>query len=192
MIAFIVGKVYSYGKDYVVVENNGVGYYLNFSRPEKISLGQELMFHTYQHVREDDISLFGFLTPEEKILFMNLISVKGVGPKSAIAILGASPTSELVNAIELGDVGFLKRMPGIGAKTASQIILDLKGKLVEEQNDSNYKSIAFDEAIAALKSLGYKTNEIQTITKELAAHQDLTTDEYIKTGLQLLLKRKGM
>lgn len=191
MIAFILGKVHSYGRDYLIVENNGIGYYMYFSRPEKISLGQEIMVHTYQHVREDEISLYGFLTQEEKELFLNLISVKGVGPKTAIVILGSVPASELVQAIEMGDLPFLKRMPGIGAKTASQIILDLKGKLVEDQTKAVSKSVAFEDAIVALKSLGYKNAEIQAISKELSSHTDYTTDEYIKLGLQLLLKRKG-
>ncbi len=190
MIGFIKGKVHSYGLDYVLIENNGIGYHVFFAHPDSIVLNQDVMIYTYQHVKEDEISLFGFISNEEKNLFMNLISVKGVGPKTALNILAATKVEHLISAIENSDLSILKKLPGIGAKTASQIILDLKGKLIQDVAKEGKKNINYEDAISGLKSLGYKASELQFISKELSSKENLSTDELIKEGLKLLLKRK--
>ena len=141
MIAFIKGIIFSYTLNTVIVENNGVGYEIFFAHPDSIRLNQEVMIYTYHHIREDENSLFGFLSIEEKELFEKLIGVKGIGPKTAMGILGASSLDQLINSIEQGEVNALKKIPGIGAKAASQIILDLKGKLVHVETVDNLKMI---------------------------------------------------
>lgn len=191
MIAFIIGKVYAYGMDYVILDNNGIGYRVNFMHPEVLTLNKEIMIYTYQHVREDEISLFGFISMDEYELFISLIAVKGLGPRTALNILASINSNELVKIIENNDVDALKRLPGIGAKTASQIILDLKGKLVRNDNDDDKLPDSLNDALSALKSLGYKTSEIQSLSKELIKQPNKTSEEYVKLGLQILLLRKG-
>ncbi len=191
MIAFIRGTVYSFGADYVIVDNNGIGYYINFMHPEVLSLGQSVTIFTYQHFREDATVLYGFVDQEEHDLFTKLISVKGLGPKTALTMLGAADYHAIIQAIEKGDVAFLKKMPSIGAKTAQQIILDLKGKLVEDEKQETAKTNeAVEEAVLGLKSLGYKSYEINTILGELSKMDLPSSDEYLKAGLKLLLGRK--
>lgn len=191
MIAYIIGKVYSYGMDHVILDNNGIGYRINFMHPEVLTLNKEIMIYTYQHVREDELSLFGFISMDEYALFISLIAVKGLGPRTALNILASINSNELVKIIENNDVNALKRLPGIGAKTASQIILDLKGKLIRNDNDDTKIPDSLNDALSALKSLGYKTSEIQSLSKELIKQPDKTSEEYVKLGLQILLLRKG-
>ena len=192
MIAFIKGSVYSFGIDHVIIETvSGIGYKVYYNHSQPLTLGQNVLLFTYQQIREDAHVLFGFMRKEELELFEKLISVKGLGPKTALGILTAASYSQVVNAIEQGEVNFLKKMPGIGAKTASQIILDLKGKLVSTEESKPVINSKIMDAIEALKALGYKNAEIQAISKQMQ-EQDLDSAEaYVKLGLQLLLKRKG-
>jgi len=185
MIGFLRGKVHYIGKDYVLLDVNNVGYHINFNNVSKLNLNEEVLIYTYQNVREDELSLFGFLTIEEYELFVKLIGVKGLGPKIASGILAAASLSSIIDAIESGNVAFMKSMPGVGNKTASQIILDLKGKLVESNNE--VISDELKDVEQALKSLGYKQNEIKPILKELN-YKNLTTEEYLKEALKLLKK----
>ncbi|PKM89893.1 MAG: Holliday junction branch migration protein RuvA [Firmicutes bacterium HGW-Firmicutes-10] len=191
MIAFIRGKVHAFGLDWVILDTQGVGYRIGFSRPEMLSLNTEVLLYTYQHIREDEISLYGFLSMDELRLFEQLLSVKGLGPKTALNMMTASSFIKIISAIETGDVTFLKTMPGIGAKTASQIVLDLKGKLVESEKKDSKASVEIVDAVAALKSLGYKASELAGIEKYLISLNLTSVDELIKAGLQFLLKRKG-
>jgi Holliday junction DNA helicase RuvA len=191
MIAFIQGKVHSYGLDHVIIENNGVGYRIYFGHPEVLTLNKEIMIFTYQHVREDEISLFGFISEDEYALFMKLIAVKGLGPKTALNILSFIGAEALIKVIEKEDIAQLKRLPGIGTKTASQIILDLKGKLVDQNKDNETISDDINDTMIALKTLGYKASELQSLPSELMKHPNLKTEEYIKMALQILHGRKG-
>ena len=194
MIAFVRGKVMAYGADYVIVDCGSIGFRINFMHPEMLSLNQEVTIYTYQNVREDEISLYGFSSTDEYDLFLSLIQVKGIGPKTALSILSRKSVEELVRIIESNDVNGLKSLPGIGAKAASQIILDLKGKLVHPDagKDAREDSLEFNDAISALKSLGYKQNDINPILSELRNQQYQTTQEYVLYALQLLAKRKGV
>jgi holliday junction DNA helicase RuvA len=191
MIAFIRGKVHAFGLDWVILDTQGVGYRIGFPRPEVLSLNTEVLLYTYQHIREDEISLYGFLSMDELRLFEQLLTVKGLGPKTALNMMSASSFVKIIAAIETGDVTFLKTMPGIGAKTASQIVLDLKGKLVESEKKDSKASIEIQDAVAALRSLGYKASELAGIEKYLISLNLTSVDELIKAGLQFLLKRKG-
>ena len=185
MIGFVRGKVHAYGVDYVLIDVNGIGYRINFNHPESLSIGQEITIYTYQNVREDEISLFGFLSLEEHDLFVKLISVKGLGPRIASSILGRASVESVIKAIEEGDVEFMKRMPGVGNKTASQIILDLKGKLVETGDveiDDRLKDVQ-----DALKQFGYKNQEIKPVMKALRNEKG-STDELVKKALKMFAK----
>ncbi len=191
MIAFIHGTVFALSQDSIVIDNHGIGWQINFMQQGSVNLGQEVTIYTYQSFGQDDQQLFGFLQKSTLELFQRLIMVKGLGPKTALKMLAGGNQDEVIKAIETGDVGYLKSMPGIGSKTASQIILDLKGKLVSGDQDQPVNQ-NMQEALAALKNLGYKTYEINDIQKELAATPAASADEYLKTALKLLLKRKGM
>ena len=191
MIAYIKGTVEMINQDSIVVEAAGIGYEINFAKPEMLSLSMPVQIHTYQHLREDENSLYGFLSRPEKELFIKLISVKGLGPKTALGIFRKASYDALITAIEQQDIAFIKSMPGIGAKTASQIILDLKGKLVSSVPDASAgSSREMEDALDALKALGYKQNECTQVLKYLTGFPDKTTDEYVKLGLQYLLSFK--
>lgn len=191
MIAFIKGKVHSYNSESVILENNGIGYRIFMADAPTLVLNQEVMIYTYQQFREDATILYGFQKIEEHDLFVRLISVKGIGPKIAISAMSAASCTSIIAAIENGDAAALKRLPGIGAKAASQIILDLKGKLVEDSKEEKAINTNLRDAIDALKALGYKNNEIHSIMKDLNKEKDLSVDEYIRLALSLLLKKKG-
>ena len=185
MIGFIRGLVHAYGIDYVLIDVGGVGYRINFYHPESLSLGKQMTIYTYQNVREDEISLYGFLSLEEYDLFVKLISVKGLGPKIASAILAKASVDSLINAIEQGDVAFMKSMPNVGSKTASQIILDLKGKLVD--GDFNNAPDNLNDVLEALKAFGYRPQEIKPVLKKLVNEKG-STEELVKKALGMLSK----
>ncbi len=131
MIAYIKGKVTFIQEDSIIIDVQGIGYEIICPNPFVFQsyLQKELFIYTYHHVREDIQCLYGFKDEDEKQLFTQLISVSGIGPKSAIAILGSVHVPDFVAAVESEDEKYLTQFPGVGKKTARQIILDLKGKL---------------------------------------------------------------
>ena len=203
MYEFIKGMVEFVGPEYIVIENNGIGYQIATPNPFIFAGKMETLVtvYTYHYVREDLIALYGFETREEKRLFTKLLNVSGIGPKGALAILASGEVQQVVNAIEKEDEGFLVKFPGVGKKTARQMILDLKGKLQDivpdyfpnlfyaDQFPLPHEAVntAFEEAVLALKALGYSDKEIKKISPELQKEQ-LSTDQYIKKALQRLLK----
>lgn len=206
MYAYIKGTVELVGPEYIVIECNGVGYQILTPNPFVFSgkKGIELTIYTYQHVREDVIALYGFETQLEKKMFKKLISVSGIGPKGAMAILAFGEPEQVVRAIENEDEKFLTKFPGVGKKTARQMILDLKGKLEDilpesleaEPGPVKKKTIAaeqaygeeLEEALLALAALGYSERELRKISKQLGKEK-MTTDQYIKRALQMLMKQ---
>ena len=191
MIAFIKGKVHSFTLDWVILDCGGIGYRIYFAHPEVLKLNEEVLLYTHQYIREDEHSLFGFLSQTDYDLFIKLISVKGVGCKTAKSIFASSNTDRLIQAIELSDLDYLKKLPGIGAKTASQIILDLKGKLVSEHKEDSKISKTLSDTFDALKSLGYKQTELNPLVKDLEKNPDQSTDALLKLSLQILGKKRG-
>jgi holliday junction DNA helicase RuvA len=203
VLDFISGKIYFVSPEYVVIENNGIGYQIYTPNPYIYSekIGKESFIYTYQYVREDVIALYGFSKREEKTLFTKLLNVSGIGPKGALAILASGQPQQVVQAIENEDESFLVKFPGVGKKTARQMILDLKGKLQQlvpdlfpnlfsEEEDIIHQQNGTDEmeeAILALKALGYAEKEIKKVVPELKK-QKLSTDQYIRLALQKLLK----
>lgn len=191
MIAFIKGKVHSFTLDWVILDCGNIGYKIYFAHPERLKLNEEVLLYTYQYIREDEHSLFGFLNQIDFDLFTKLISVKGVGCKTANSIFASSNTERLIQAIEVSDVDYLKKLPGIGAKTASQIILDLKGKLVSEHKEDSRLSKSLLDTFDALKSLGYKQSELNPLIKQLENNLDQSTDTLLKLSLQILGQKRG-
>ncbi|SDM22307.1 Holliday junction branch migration protein RuvA [Bacillus sp. OK048] len=202
MYEFIKGTVEFVGPEYIVIENNEIGYQISTPNPFIYSskMKTNVTVYTYHYVREDLMALYGFESREEKKLFMKLLNVSGIGPKGALAILASGEVQQVVSAIENEDESFLVKFPGVGKKTARQMILDLKGKLQDVVPDyfpnlfnadtlpaAQSTNIAFEEALLALKALGYSDKEVKKISPELRKEQ-LSTDQYIKKALQRLLK----
>ncbi|MFY4774746.1 Holliday junction branch migration protein RuvA [Metabacillus sp. RGM 3146] len=200
MIEFVKGKVDYISPEYLVIDHGGIGYKIFTPNPYVFQIQSEETIYTYQHVREDILALYGFKSREEKSLFTKLLNVTGIGPKGALAILASGDPSQVVEAIEREDEVFLVKFPGVGKKTARQIILDLKGKLADvapelipdlfthkelERRDASAR--ALNEAIEALKVLGYAEREINKVLPSLK-DEKLTTDQYVKKALQKLLK----
>lgn len=200
MIAYIKGKLTYIQDDAVIVDVNGIGYEIICGNPYAFqsSLNGDVFIYTYHHVREDTQSLYGFKTEDEKYLFTKLISVSGIGPKSGIAILGSVDVAEFISAVEREDEKYLTQFPGVGKKTARQIILDLKGKLTgllsitsqlsESEPTNQEATTSLKEAQEALIALGYSEQEIRAIVPTLRKDENGTTDEIIRKALALLMK----
>jgi Holliday junction DNA helicase RuvA len=198
MFAYLKGSLEEKSLNYVVIDCSGVGYKIFMSEPAIASLGElgELVkIHTYLRVAEDDMSLFGFITKEELKMFELLISVSGIGAKSAISILSNITPSEFALAVYSEDVSKLKSLPGVGPKSAQRIILELKDKVkaqnaeikLEDLRESitGEKSPYPDEALEALQILGYSRKEIDIALHDVTL-KGLTTEEIIKKALQNL------
>ncbi|MBL1058828.1 Holliday junction branch migration protein RuvA [Ligilactobacillus salivarius] len=193
----VITKVTPY---YIVVDVNGVGYQVYVANPFKYEEDEhvEQKVFVYQAVRDNDISLYGFKNSSEKQLFLKLLDVSGIGPKSALAILANDDNRGLINAINSDDDGYLTKFPGIGKKTAKQIILDLKGKLSDVDSDMltgqdnldldlNASSPYLKESLEALRALGYTKTEVKRISKKLEKYDGKSTDDYLRQGLRLLM-----
>lgn len=193
MIAFVRGTIFSLSADSLIVDNHGIGYRIFTPQTNKFRIGSEVTLYTYQQVREDGISLFGFESMEGYEIFLRLISVKGVGAKTALAMLGTCTPERMIEAIENNDVKLLKSLPGIGAKTAQQIVLDLKGKLVEEVQESKAEeNQELNDAMDALRALGYRGGELTALRRELAKLEPVSTDAYIRKALGIMAKKSGV
>ena len=195
MIAFIRGTVASYGDGWVIIDHDGMGWKVSYAHCDQLSLNESVQVFTYMHITENDVSLYGFESREEQDLFLRLLSVKGLGPKTAMNMLGARGAGAIINAVETGDVSALKKMPGIGAKTASQIVLDLKGKLiaVPQSSSANAKKTypqEIEDALNGLRNLGYKPSELSGVGEYLSTQPGLTAEKYLKLGLQYMMKQK--
>lgn len=203
MIEFVQGKVDYISPEFIVIDVKGMGYQIYTPNPFLFQkdLNEIIRIYTFQYVREDLIALYGFQTREERTLFTKLLNVSGIGPKGALAILASGQPNQVVQAIEEENEKFLIKFPGVGKKTARQMILDLKGKLNDLLPDlmpdlfqpekmvttTSNLSIELEEAIEALKVLGYAEKEIKKVVPQLAKEKQ-STDQYIKHALQLLLK----
>ena len=183
MYSYIKGIVTIIDNNYIVVENNNIGYLIYTANPFSFKENIETFVYLYQVVKEDDITLYGFKTLEEKELFLKLTSVKGVGPKMTLPMLATGSPSGIIDAIERENILYLKKFPKIGEKLARQIILDLKGKLTT--NELHLPNTN-EELTEVLSGLGYKTKEINKILPSVNQNDELEVQ--IKTALKLLLK----
>ena len=198
MIGYLKGYVKYLDSEYVLLEVNGVGYEVicsgaAFSRLSGVREGETGEVFTYLQVKEDGISLFGFADPQEKGLFMKLISVQGVGAKSAIAILSSMRPGDLSEAIALADSKRLSAVKGVGKKTAERIILELHGKISADEllggesvggRVSMPVSAQDDDAVAALMGLGFTKQESARAVEKAKASGANTVEEIIFTALQ--------
>ncbi len=184
MYEYIKGKIVKQESNYIVVDNNGIGYLVYVANPYSFELDKEYTVYIYEYVREDENSLYGFKNIEEKELFLKLIDVKGLGCKMALPMLATGSISGIVDAIERENILYLKKFPKIGDKVARQIILDLKGKLNTSVVNTSTKD--FDELIEVLKGLGYKQVDINKVLPSIK--QDLNIEEQVKEALKLMLK----
>lgn len=184
MLNYIKGIISIIAPNYVVVETNGIGYTIYVSNPYSFEKNSNVTIYLYNHIREDDYSLYGFKNLEEKDLFLKLINVKGLGPKMTLPMFATGSVSGIIDAIERENILYLKKFPKIGDKIARQVILDLKGKLVKSTDDN--VSNQFEELILVLEGLGYKNNDIKKVLPNI----DLTKaiEEQVKEALQKLLK----
>ena len=182
MFDYLKGKITKQLANYIVIDVNGVGYKVYTPNPYKFKENEETMVYVYNHIREDENSLYGFSSEEERDLFLRLIDVKGLGPKMAMPILATGSINGIIDAIDRENILYLKKFPKIGEKLARQIILDLKGKLVMSEGSSESN----DELVLALEALGYKTNDIKNIVVKV--DKTLSIENQIKESLKLLLK----
>ena len=182
MYAYMKGIVTAIHPTDIELEVNNIGYTIKMPNPFVFKTFDEVKVYLYQKVSEDAIDLYGFKTYEEKELFLKLISVNGIGPKSALSILATGDVSGVINAIDLGNATYLTRFPGIGQKASQQIVLDLKGKINFDVKDSSSSS----ELKEALLSLGYKQKDIDKVMKKL--DMNLSVEELIKDALKLLTR----
>ncbi len=188
MFSFIRGFLYSKAENIAIIDCNGVGYEINISQSSFADLpqtGDEVMLHTYLIVREDGVSICGFSKLEEKNMFLHLISVSGIGAKTALTILSCINYKELQNAIYSQDVKFIANIKGIGKKTAERIIVELKDKFDSQgdffnssalgniNNESNQDKL---DAIEALVSLGIQKTEATKIVNKVASNNDKAED----------------
>lgn len=182
MLDYIYGKVSDVYPSYIVIETYGVGFKVNTPNPYSFELDNTIKVYLYNYIKEDEYSLYGFITNEERELFLKLIGVKGLGPKTAIGILAGGKASGVIDAIERENILYLQKFPKVGEKLARQIILDLRGKLVmgTEKNEVN------NELVEALVSLGYKKQDISKIAKEI--DKSLSIENQIKEALKLLFR----
>ncbi|MCF6161647.1 Holliday junction branch migration protein RuvA [Furfurilactobacillus milii] len=197
MFEYLIGLVTVVTPAYVVLEVNGVGYLLQTANPYRFQEDpkKNVKIYVYQAVRDTDINLFGFVDSEEKQLFLKLLNVSGIGPKSALAILANEDHGGLISAITNNDVKYLTKFPGIGKKTAQQIVLDLQGKLgdigivtsaTEVETGPTVNSSALRDALAALSALGYSGTDVKRVAKKLDDNQTTSTDAYLSQALRLL------
>ena len=202
MFAYIKGILEEKSSNYVVIDVMGIGYKIFMSDNSINSVGEigdKVKVHTHYHVREDDISLYGFLSNEELRMFELLLQVSGIGAKSAISMLSNISPSSFALAVLSNDVDSLKRVPGIGPKSAARIILELQDKLKKEETELMIqkgkeevtKEIEYSqnvqEAMQALQILGYNKKEIEKAFEKIA-NKDVSVEELIKKGLSILSK----
>ena len=199
MLAYIKGTLTFTANEYAVIETGGLGYkvFMPQTAIEKLGeIGSQVKVHTYYRVREDDISIFGFNTQEELRMFELLLSVSGVGAKTAVVIISTIEPSNFALAVISEDISELVKIPGIGKKSAQRIVLELKDKLKKEaiSVDADKKAIEkvqqnedIEEAISALQVLGYNKKEIEKIFEKLDK-ENLGLEDLIKKGLAALSK----
>ncbi len=201
MFAFIKGSLEVKTTGYIVIETNGVGYkiFMSESAIEKLGeIGSIVKVHTYVRVREDDISIYGFNTNEELRMFELLLSVSGIGAKSAITILSNISPSSFALAVITNDVNALKKLPGVGPKSAQRVILELKDKIKTEEAISKENTTVeikeaiieddkVQEAVSALQVLGYSKKEIEVAMEKLDT-SSLSVEDIIRQGLNNLAR----
>lgn len=200
MLAFIKGRLIETGTDYVVLDNQGIGYliYTPLSVLENLPpIGQNIKMYTYMYVREDQLTLYGFLTRDDLKIFKLLIGVSGIGPKGALGLLSRISPNEFRFAVMSGDSKTIAKAPGIGPKTAQKLIIELKDKLKledmfegdpgENADAARSGSSAEKETIMALAALGYSETEAFRAVQKVEASSDMDSETLLKLALKQML-----
>ncbi len=195
MIASIKGIVDALGQDFIIVNVNGVGFRITVPTSvlsQSGVTGRDIKLYTHLHVREDDLSLYGFDTADGLRLFELLLTVSGLGPRTAIGLLSAMNSEELTMSIAAGSTEMLTSVPGIGKKTAERLILELRDKVGGVMISSTTGQMAQENAdvVAALASLGYTVGEASRAVAALPAGKKLSLEDKIKLALQSLVGSK--
>ncbi len=182
MIAKINGTITDIVRGGIIIDVNGVGFevLLTDSHADGISLGSKAMFYIAENIKEDEHTLYGFSDLETRTMYYSLTSVSGVGPKAAMSILSAHETSEVAEAILQDNISLFSNVSGIGKKTAQRIILDLKGKLINIEDKTEFDSS--DPAYKALLSLGYRSADAKEALKDIS--KELNIQERVKLALK--------
>ena len=203
MIYFIQGELTEVNKDYIIIKNNGIGFivYIPNSVHNNLHLiGEYIFLYTYLHVKENEMSLYGFLKKDELSAFKQLITVNGIGPKGALSILSHMTINDLKLALITNDAESIAKIPGIGFKTAGKLILELKYKFKIEDaidNDDTDKNTIYEsnnksnstlkeEAIKALMALGFSSSEAIKSVKDIPVTKVTTVQDIIKASLKRL------
>ena len=185
MIGSLKGKIVLKTDKFLIIETGGVGYKVSVS-PDVLSkvskIGDEIFLFIHTHIREDTLDLYGFLNLEDLNFFEMLLNVSGIGPRSALAILGVATIETLRRAIGTGDTSYLTKISGIGRKTAGKIVIELRDKMGEEKSGSSLQGEL--DALEALKSLGYSQNEARSALKKTSP--EATTNAKIREALKIL------
>ena len=195
MIYQVSGNLIAKHKDFVVIEVSGIGYAIKSTTNtiNTIKLEQKILLHTYLHVREDALDLYGFHSTLEREVFLLLIGISGIGPKLAITILSGILPDELKDKIISGDIASLTSIPGVGTKTAKRIIVELKDKFTKIEKGSlgfsdKLNSKLYDDALNALLSLGYSSQQSKQVLDHIANGKD-DNKQNIETIIKAALKR---
>lgn len=183
MYAVITGKVINIKPTSITLNNNGIGYQIYTAKPFSYEINEVYTIYLYQHVRENELSLYGFNTEVEKQVFLELIKVKGLGPKITLPMFAVATVEDILGAIQNGNVDYLKRFPKIGEKLARQIILDLKGKFVLKNLTLKAEENELNQALLAL---GFKQTKINQISAKV--DDELPLAEQLRMALRLLIK----
>ncbi|MGN0132966.1 MAG: Holliday junction branch migration protein RuvA [Lachnospiraceae bacterium] len=199
MIAYLIGKVTEVSDDNIVVENNQIGFNVRVPYGYGFKIGSEVQIYTYTYVKEDAFQLYGFDTKDQLELFKKLITVNGIGPKGALAILSVMSANDLRFAIYSQDASAIAKAPGIGKKTAERVILDLKDKVrledinglpgqLSEATDmvTGDFELARKDAVDALAALGYGVSEAAKAVSQVTVTEDMTAEEILKLALKFL------
>lgn len=190
MISYLIGTIHHALEDSFIIEVQGVGYevFSTASMLQNMRSGEEAEVYIHHHIREDNQSLYGFSSLDERQMFRKLLSVNGVGPKSALAALGAAPLNELVRAIQNEDYSVFQSVPGIGAKTAKRVVLELKSKVEDVDtvpgNEGTRASSSRSDLLDALEQLGYSSNEVAAMVRDI----DLSVVS-VEEAIKIVLKK---
>ena len=197
MSGFVQGKVDAISEDNVVIDTGGIGYNVRISAKtaqELPGIGQEVRLYTYTSVREDGISLFGFLSRDSLDIFKKIITVNGIGPKGGLAVLSVMSADELKFAIISGNAQAITKAPGIGKKTAERVILDLKDKISVEDTQIRKEISSYDglpqtgkaqsEAVEALTALGYSATDALHAVRQIEHAEEMDVEAILKLALK--------
>jgi len=195
LIASLKGIVQSKKPEGVIVDVSGIGYHVSVplcSLSDIPEPGNSVFLHTYTHVREDILQLFGFLSEEEQKIFKILMGISGIGPKLGLAILSGMPVQKFIESVHNEDVTTLSTIPGLGKKTASRVVLELKGKLPSPSDNETSASAelsAAGDSVSALVNLGYKKSLAESAVQQAVHNGASAIEDIIKEALKYLTEK---